>query len=181
MLALKIKTTKENQVEGTDENEAKFSEDNLEKLFFKLYLSGLDDWDQGLQKWAKDLISEFGHLFALNDLNFGKISVVKHISKLTNQIPFKERYRRIPPSQFEEVRKCPKEMLEVGTIRSNSPWASAMVLVRKKDESLWFYIDLRKVNGGTMKDANSLPRIDETVDCLNWATLFTAFDLKLEY
>ena len=53
--------------------------------------------------------------------------------------PFKERYRRVPPHLYEEVWKHLKEMVEIGTIRkSNSPWASAEVLVRKKDGSLRF-------------------------------------------
>ena len=61
-----------------------------------------------------------------------------------------------------------KEMLEIGAIsKSKSPWPSAVVLVRKKDGSLRFCIDLRKLNSRTVKDAYSLPRIDETLDCLN--------------
>ena len=70
-------------------------------------------------------------------------------------------------------------MLGVGTIQnSNSPWASAVVLVREKDGSLMFSIDLRRLNLRIMKDAYSLPRIDETSDCLNGAKLFTALHLK---
>ena len=60
-----------------------------------------------------------------------------------------------------------REMLEIGAIRkSNSPWASTVVLVRKKDGSLKFCIDLSQLNSHTIKDAYSLPRIDETLDCL---------------
>ena len=71
-------------------------------------------------------------------------------------------------------------MLEVGAIRkSNSPWAGAVVLVRKKDGSLRFCIDLRRLR--MVKDAYSLPWIDETSDCLNAAKLFTALDLKSGY
>ena len=63
--------------------------------------------------------------------------MVKHVIKLDNKVPFKERYRRIPPHQFEEVRKHLQEMEEIGAIRrSNSAWASPVVLVRKKDGSL---------------------------------------------
>ena len=65
MLAPIIKTNEENQEEGTDANKANLSEEKLELLFSKLDLSGLDDWDQDLQKEAKDLIAEFNHLFAL--------------------------------------------------------------------------------------------------------------------
>ena len=73
-------------------------------------------------------------------------------------------------------------MIEVGAIcKSNSPWASAVVLVREKDGSLRFCIDLRKLNAQTIKDAYSLPRINETLDCLGGATIFSSLDLKSGY
>ena len=65
--------------------------------------------------------------------------------------------------------------------KSSSPWASAVVLVRKKDGSLRFCIDLRKLNARMVKDAYELPRIDETLDCLNGAVLFSQLDLKSGY
>ena len=70
-------------------------------------------------------------------------------------------------------------MLEIGAISEcKSPWASAVVLVRKKDGSLRFCIDIRKLNSRTVKDAYSLPRIDEILDCLNGAQWFMSLDLK---
>ena len=58
---------------------------------------------------------------------------MKHQINLTDYRPFKEWNRRIPPHQYEEVRKHLQEMLDIGAIRkSKSPWASAVVLVRKK-------------------------------------------------
>ena len=94
----------------------------------------------------------------------------------------KERYRRIPPHQYEEVRKHLQEMLDIGAIRgSTSLWASPVVLVHKKDGSLWFCIDLRKLNNQTIKDAQSLPRIKDSIDCLDGATIFTSLDLQSGY
>ena len=73
-------------------------------------------------------------------------------------------------------------MIQVSTIRhTNSPWASVVVLVRKKDGSLRFCIDQRRLNAHTIKDAYSLPHIDETLDCLGGAIIFTSFDLKIGY
>ena len=73
-------------------------------------------------------------------------------------------------------------MLEIGAIsKSNSPWASAVVLVRQKDGSLRFCIALRRLNARTVKAAYALPRLDETLDCLNGAELFSALDLKSGY
>ena len=83
---------------------------------------------------------------------------------------------------YEEVKAHIQEMLDVGAIRpSNSPWASAVVLVWKKDGKLQFCIDLQKLNARTIKDANSLPRIDKMLDCLNGAEWFSSLDLKLGY
>ena len=66
---------------------------------------------------------------------------------------------------YEGVRVHIQEMLDIGAIhKSHSPWASAVVLVRKKDGGLRFCIDLRKLNEQTIKDAYSLPQIDKTLD-----------------
>ena len=73
-------------------------------------------------------------------------------------------------------------MLDLGAIRpSNSPWASAIVLVRKKDGRLRFCIDLRRLNNRTVKDAYSLPRIESILDSLGGAQIFTTLDLKAGY
>ena len=128
------------------------------------------------------MIEKFHHIFAVEDLELGKTNIVKHEIHLDSYVPFNELYRRIPPHQYEEVKKHLNEMLEIGAIRrSNSPWASAVVLVRKKDGSLRFCIDLRKLNAHTIKDAYSLPRIEDSLDTLNGSCIFTSIDLKVGY
>ena len=80
------------------------------------------------------------------------------------------------------MKKHLKETLEIGASRkSNSPWASAVVLVRKKDGSIRFCINLCQLNSPTIRDAYSLPRIDETLDCLGRSIIFTSLDLKSGY
>ena len=83
---------------------------------------------------------------------------------------------------YDEVKAHIQEMLDLGAIRpSNSPWASAIVLVRKKDGRLRFCIDLRRLNNRTVKDAYSLPRIESILDSLGGAQIFTTLDLKAGY
>ena len=81
---------------------------------------------------------------------------------------------------YDEVKAHIQEMLDVGAIRpSNSPWTSAVILVQKKRWKLQFCINLWKLNARTIKDAYSLPRIDETLGCLNGAEWFSSLDLNL--
>ena len=154
-----------------------------EKLLFeKVNLLGTKEWSSEDQEKVKELFREYGQLFALDDLDLGHTSIVKHKIELDDYKSFKDRYRWILPHQYEEVRKHLNEMLEIGAIRkSNSPWVSAVVLVRKKDGSLRFCIDLWKLNAQTTKDAYSLPRIEETLDCLGRSIIFTSLDLKSGY
>ena len=148
----------------------------------KLSLEGMKNWGIEYQERAKTIMKEYHDIFALELLELGKTNIVKHVIKVNDPVPFKERYRQIPPHQYEEVHKHLKEMEEIGAIRrSNSPWASPVVLVRKKDGSLRFCIDLCKLNARTIKDAFSLPRIEESLDCLNGACIFTSLDLKSGY
>ena len=73
-------------------------------------------------------------------------------------------------------------MVEIGAIqKSQSPWASAVVLVCKKTGELHFCIDLCKLNTRTIKDAQTLPRIDDSLDSLNGAVIFMSLDLKSGY
>ena len=72
--------------------------------------------------------------------------------------------------------------MEAGAIQpSKGPFSSNVVLVRKKDGSLRFCIDLRKLNDRTVKDAYTLPRIDDTMDTLLGTKYFSKLDLRSGY
>ena len=142
----------------------------------------ISTWAEEQQYAARKLLCDYAEIFSKTDLDLGKCNVLKHNMQLTDQQPFKERYRRIPPHFFEEVKQHLQEMVEVGAIRKSfSPWTSAVVLVRKKDGGLRLCIDLRKLNNRTIKDGYSLPRIDDTLDCLHGAKWFSTLDLKSGY
>ena len=64
---------------------------------------------------------------------------------------------------------------------SNSPWASPIVLVKKKDGSFCFCIDYHHLNSVTKMDVFLLPRIDDTLDLLSRSKYITTLDLMLGY
>ena len=100
-----------------------------------------------MEQKAYNLTHEYACIFSQNDLDLGKTLIVKHSIKLPNPTPFEGCYRCIPLGMYEEVKAHIQEMLDIGAAHpSNSPWASAVVLVWKKDWKLRFCIDLRRLN-----------------------------------
>ncbi len=75
-----------------------------------------------------------------------------------------------------------KEMLKAGAIRdSDSPYSSNVVLVRKKDGTLRFCVDFRKLNNRTVKDAYAIPRVEDTLHLLAGSKYFSKLDLRSGY
>ena len=108
--------------------------------------------------------------------------LLKHKIKVTDQMTLKECYQCIPPHMNDEVRAHIQEMLDIGAIwKLHSPWASTVVLVWKKDGSLRFCIDLRKLNNQTINDAYLLSQIAEILDSLQGSQWFSSLDLKSGY
>ena len=86
------------------------------------------------------------------------------------------------PQQREEVRKLLSDMLARNIISpSKSPWASPVVLVKKKNDASRFCVDYCQVNAVTRKDTFSLPRVDDTLDILAGSRLFSTLDLISGY
>ena len=81
-----------------------------------LDLQGLKEWPESEQKQARELLLKWEHLFAHSDLDLGKTALIKHKIRLTEQTPFKERYRCIPPHMYANVRAHIQEMLDIGSI-----------------------------------------------------------------
>ena len=80
------------------------------------------------------------------------------------------------------VQKELKEMLDASIIEpSNSEWASLIVLVRKKDGTMRFCVDYRKLNSIAEADTYPMPRVDELMDDLSNAYFISTLDLTRGY
>ena len=117
----------------------------------------------------------------LND-GLGFTSVLSHQVRTGNSPPIKQYPRRLPYHYRGEIKQQVSDMLEKGVIQpSTSPWASPVVLVKKKDGSYRFCVDYRKLNLVTQQDAHPLPRVDDLLDSLNGNQIFSTLDLRSGY
>ena len=167
--------------EQTKEQSTLTEVERQDLLLEKLDLSGLEVWPKEQAEKARSLLKEYHDIFSLEKCDMGHTNATKHkiVLKDPDTLPFKERFRRILLPQLDEVREHLKLMLDAGVIRpSNSPWCNAVVLVRKKDGSLHFCIDFRKLNSLTVKDSHLLPRICETLESLAGAAHYSMFDMN---
>ena len=120
--------------------------------------------------------------FSSDKGELGRTNLVLHDIQTGASRPIKQPPRRVPPQHREKVDELVEDMLSQGVIEpSTSPWASPIVLVKKKDGSLRFCVDYRKLNAVTEKDAYPLPRIDDTISAFNGAQWFSTLDLTSGY
>ena len=100
-------------------------------------------------------------MFALDDSELGCTSLVQHRIEMGNQSPIKQPISRVPFVYRNKTAEMVESMEKQGVIKpSTSPWSSPIVLVPKKDGSLRFCIDYRKLNSVTKKAVYPLLRID---------------------
>ena len=131
---------------------------------------------------AERIFREYSDVFSRKREELGCTTTVHHRIHTEDDIPVNQRYRRIPPDHFEEVKEHLQVLLEREVIRpSQSDYASPIVLVRKKSGALRLRVDYRRHNAKTRKYAYPLPRIDESLDALGRAQYFSAIDLASAY
>ena len=131
---------------------------------------------------ARELIHCYTDVFIGPDGKVGCKDRVKHTINTGDAEPTRCAYFRKSFREKDHIATEVSNMLSGDKIQpSCSPWASPVVLVKKKDGTFRFCVDYRKVNSVTKKDAYPLPRIEDCLDALNGCKWFSTLDLASGY
>lgn len=135
-----------------------------------------DDLDDGQKRRLEIVVNQFKEI---SGPKLGRVNCVQHRIDTGDAEPVKQRYFPTSPAMLAAVNKEVDEMLELGVIRpSSSPWNSPVVMVKKKDGSLRFCFDGRRLNSVTRRDSYPLPFVSDILDRLRDARFLTSIDLK---
>ena len=151
---------------------------HLQKLFD---VSSLEK-TEGQVKAIGELLNDVKDVFSKDDYDLGRTHLAEHSIDTGDAKPIKQPPRRLPMAFAGEDRKAIEKLQMQGSIRpSTSPWASPIVLVRKKDGSVRPCVDYRRVNAVTRKDAFPLPRTQDCLDALSGSIWFSSMDITSAY
>ena len=158
-------------------------DNSLPSHLVELYSRSIEHLDETEQTKLRKLLKEYSDIFAVDSNDIGRTNVVKHHIDTGDEQPVKQRARRLPMVQLEELKKQIEDLKSKNIIReSTSNWASNIILVKKKDSTWRLCVDYRGLNSKTKnKDAYLLPRIDDTLDALSHAQYFCTLDLIQGY
>ena len=168
--------------EGTQEFEDKSNEILTPSIVQSEFIGDVhicDSLSEQQQSQAQTLINDFHDVFT--DVP-SKTNVLCHDITLTTDTPVFVKQYPLPYSQRDTIIKETQSMLSMGIIeRSVSDYCSPVVLVKKKDGSVRFCIDYRKLNSVTVSDAEPIPNQEELLTRIGNARFFTKIDLTKGY
>lgn len=148
----------------------------------ELYLETIEGKTSEESRAIASLLVEFGEVFSKDSDDLGLTHLAEHVIDTGGSRPLKQPPRRVPTAFAGEDIKALEKLQRQGVIRpSNSPWASPIVLVHKKDGSVRFCTDYRRLNQVTKKDAFPIPRTEDCFDALTGAVMFSTMDITSAY
>ena len=140
--------------------------------------------DRLVLEGLKRVIERHTSAFALSEDEMGRTTLLEHVIDVGDSRPIAQAARRLPYG--EDGRE--KAEMEIDRLRSlkavrlsNSPWASPIVMARKKDGSIRMCVDYRKLNAVTKRDSYPLPRLDEALDSFAGSCCFSSLDIQMAY
>ena len=103
-----------------------------------------EQWTNAQVEKLDELLRINAGAFAQDDNHLGYTDMIRHSIRTSAETAITLPFRRIPTTQYQEVKEHIRMLLGQGVIKeSHSAWASPIVLVRKKDGSLRMCVDYR--------------------------------------
>ena len=131
---------------------------------------------------VKELLKYKAKAFAAKDSAPSKANNVSHTIDTGTNKPIHVPKYRVSHKERPIIEKHVKEMIHNKVIEpSKSPWSFPIVLVPKKDGTIRFCVDYRRLNDITKKDSYALPRIDSSLAMLSGNQFFSSLDLAAGY
>ena len=131
---------------------------------------------------ARRLIEINEAIFSKSEYDIGRTLLVQYHIDTGSHRPIRQPLRRHPFKHLEIIDRQVDEMERHGIIEPTaSPWASNVVLVRKKVGSLRFCVDYRRLNAITYKDSYPSPLIDNCLNALAGSSWFSTLELHSGY
>lgn len=127
----------------------------------------------------KNLLNSYQDVFSYSEFDLGRTNLAQHNIDTGENRPFKQQLRPQPRAHLATIDQLVNDMQNQGIIEPcQSEWGSNIVLVKKKDGTVRFCVDYRRLNDITQKDVYPLPRIETCLDTLSNAAWFSTFDLR---
>ena len=141
-----------------------------------------DGLTQSQRDQVGDLLYDFSDIFSRGALDMGRTTLVEHTIDTGDHRPIRQGLRRHPMAHLEVIDSQVDELIQNYFVEPTaSPWASNVVLVRKKDGSHRLCVDYRAVNEITYKNTYPLPHIDTCLGSMDGALFYTTLDLRSGY
>ncbi|KAE9302984.1 hypothetical protein PR003_g22126, partial [Phytophthora rubi] len=129
-----------------------------------------------------DLLGSFRDMFVETSHKLGRTDLLQFSIDTGRQAPIKQRPYRVSQAKGYVMEAEVQQYLELNLIRpSTSPWASPVLMRRKPDGGIRFCIDYRRLHAVTIKDCYPMPLIDDILDVLAGAKLFSTMDIASGY
>jgi hypothetical protein len=178
--------------------------DKSQTVVTELSVEQLQKWMAGNEVWAmavldplsasdsnatvavapdlQSILMEYAHIFSEPKSLPPQRALDHAITLEANARHTNVRPYRYSPLEKDEIERQVQEMLAAGLITpSMSPFASPILLVKKKDGTWRFCIDYRRLNELTIKNKFPLPVVDELLDELAGTKFFSKLDLRAGY
>jgi len=151
------------------------------EVIAKMMASLPSELDDEQRAKVEALLTRSRKILSTGDHDIGRTHLVEHHIDTGDARPIRQPLRRQAFAHAEFIKET-DEMLRHGIIEpAAGPWASNVVLVKKKDGTMRFCVDYRSLNAVTYKDSYPLPLIDNCLNALSGSSWYSTLDLRSGY